>query len=411
LSRGPRTPLAPAGAVPALALVLALAGGCGDNAPGVEPVRVGLMLSYSGFLAANSANSERALVMAVEAANAAGGIDGRPLELLARDTRSDPNKVADPARELLDAGVALVIGPDTADLITMLRSVLGERTVLLPSYATAADIEWKPRSWFVMGASTLRVGCELVAQLKNDSRKSPLLIVNPTGYNSQLSWRLTNGYGMPRFVLDQVSTASAVRPITSISADAYVLAAFPASASSLVYALAAIGAIGDPGRWYLSPTLHTPAFLASIPKGLLHGARGVSAGTVAMASDFRAMFMKRWQDQPLDDAYPFYDAGAVSALALQRAITVTGGVPTGNGLAEHILAVTAAGGTPVAWNEIDRGLALLREGQAVQYVGVSGSTAFDLSGQTPAAIASWWTIGDAGFDDVPSTSECRAETP
>ena len=51
------------------------------------------MLSYTGYLAANSINSERALLMAIEAANAAGGIDQRRVEVLARDTRSDPRKV------------------------------------------------------------------------------------------------------------------------------------------------------------------------------------------------------------------------------------------------------------------------------------------------------------------------------
>jgi ABC-type branched-subunit amino acid transport system substrate-binding protein len=400
---------AAAAALATVAVAVGAAGACDDPGRPAGALPIGLLLSYSGYLAANSVNSERALLMAIEAANAGGGVDGRLLWVIAKDTRSDPAKVAMPARELVDAGAALFIGPDTADLITALRSVLGERTVLLPSYATASDIEWKPRAWFVMGASTLRVGCELVAQLKQDGRQSPLLIVNPTGYNSWLSWRLTNRYGMPRFVLptDQPSTAATVMPITSMTADAYVLAAFPTSGSSLVYALAAIGAMGDPRRWYLSPTLHTPAFVESIPKGVLQGARGVSAGTVGGAAEFRARFTARWHDEPLDDAYPFYDAGAIAALALQRAVTATGGVPTGSALSEHILAVTSSSGTVIQWNEVGRGLDLLRQGQAVQYSGVSGSTAFDLSGQTPAASTSWWTVTADGFTDVASMSDCR----
>jgi neutral amino acid transport system substrate-binding protein len=414
VSRGSATAVRLAPLAVAVAVALAAGGGCDDPArPPDNAIRVGLLLSYSGYLAANSVNSERALIMAIESAHAAGGVDGRPILLLAADTRSDPAKVPLVARALVDAGADLYIGPDTADLITALRSLLGERTVMLPSFATASDIEWKPRSWFVMGASTLRVGCELVAQLKQDGRQKPLLIVNPTGYNSWLSWRLTNRYGMPRFVLptDTPSTTATVEPITSMAADAYVLAAFPTSASSLVYALAAIGAMGDPGRWYLSPTLHTPAFVDSIPKGVLEGARGVSAGTIAGAAEFRARFAARWHDEPLDDAYPFYDAGAVAALALQRAVTLTGSVPTGTGLSEHILAVTSAAGTPIQWNEIARGLQLVRQGQEIQYNGVSGSTAFDLSGQTPAATTSWWTITPHGFADVPSTSDCRGDTP
>jgi hypothetical protein len=54
------------------------------------------------------------------------------------------------------------------------------------------------------------------------------------------------------------------------------------------------GALGSPSQWYLSPTLHTPALLETIPKGVLAGAHGVASGTVAGASDFRARFEERW---------------------------------------------------------------------------------------------------------------------
>ena len=63
--------------------------GCSGTAPHEDPISIGLMLSYTGYLAANSVNSERALLMAIETANAAGGVAGRPVALLARDTRSD----------------------------------------------------------------------------------------------------------------------------------------------------------------------------------------------------------------------------------------------------------------------------------------------------------------------------------
>jgi ABC-type branched-subunit amino acid transport system substrate-binding protein len=214
---------------------------------------------------------------------------------------------------------------------------------------------------------------------------------------------------MPKYVVptDEAATKATVRPITAVTADAYLLAAFPTSASSLVYALTASGSLNEPARWYLSPTLHTPAFLDSIPKGLLKGAHGVSAGNSIGGADFRARFNQLWQDVPLDDAYPFYDAGAISALALERAFTRQGTIPAGGGLGEHILAVTKGGGTPIRWNELDMGLQLLRAGQEIEYVGISGSTQFDSSGQTPSASTNWWTIGDDGFTEVPRPNECQ----
>jgi ABC-type branched-subunit amino acid transport system substrate-binding protein len=394
-------------------LVLAATGALGCLSvpdPDDDGVRIGVMLSYSGYLAANSINSERALVMAIDAVNAAGGVAGQPVRLLEEDTRSTGNAVKDVARRLLDRDVALFIGPDTTDLVTQLRTLLQGRTIMLPSYATASDVEYKPASWFVMGAGISRVACEINAQLAADSRRKPVVIVNPTGYTSSLSWELGNTYGLTKVVLptERASTAQNVAPIAAVEADAFVLAAFPSSASSLVYALAASGKIEDPSRWYLLPTLHTPAFLSTIPKGALDGVRGVSPGTIAGAAGFRAQFTARWQDDPLDDAYPFYDAGMIASLALARAMARDGAIPTGTGLSKHIVAVTAGGGTRVAWNEVDRGLELLARGQEIEYIGLTGELNFDLGGQTAAlANTNWWTIGPQGFSDIPRKSDCK----
>jgi branched-chain amino acid transport system substrate-binding protein len=394
-----------------LAFAAALsAAGCQRDASSLQPensIPIGLLLSFTGHLAANSINSERALLMAVELTNRAGGIGGRPVVVMARDTRSDPGKVTEPTRELLAAGSALFIGPDTRELAVQLRDVLADRTLILPSFTTSDTTQYKPHSWFLMGAPPARVACELYAELRAAGRERPLVIADPNGYSSYLAFELTKTYGLREVFLpaNESSNQTTVLPIISARADAFVLAALPSSASSLLYTLAAIGALQDPRIWYLSPTLHTPALLETLPAGMLAGASGVATGTIAGAEDFRARFVARWQDQPLDDAYPFYDAGAVAVLAMQRALARQGSIPAD--LGQHIVAVTHAEGTLVRWNELDRGLALLREGQEVGYVGLSGPLEFDAIGQTTGSNTKWWTIDHKGFTDVASTSACR----
>jgi Periplasmic binding protein len=388
----------------------ALLFGCHETASDKPaPLPLGVLLSYSGPLAANSANSERALLMAVEAANRAGGVGSRTIEVIARDTGSDPTKVDRPARELVDAGSALFIGPDTTALAAELKEMLGGQTMILPSFATSdADI-YKPHSWFVMGAPPRRVACELHAQLEADGRKAPLVLLDSNGYNSLLGRLLGFEFGAQQVFLPTAEAfdEKAILPILKVPADAYVLATEPRSATSLIYTLAVLGKLGDPRAWYLSPTLHTPAFLDTIPKGMLAGAHGVSTGTVVGSGAFRTRFMERWQDEPLDDAYPFYDAGAIAVLALERALVREGTIPSGTGLSKHIVGVTQAGATLVGWDEIGRGLQLLREGKEICYLGLSGVFEFDITGQTEAASTKWFTVGARGFEDVVSTSACR----
>jgi len=208
---------------------------------------------------------------------------------------------------------------------------------------------------------------------------------------------------------DRSTSRTSLQPILAAAADAYVLVAQPPNASPLVFAMAAVGALGDPSAWYLSPTLHTPAFLATIPAGALMGARGVAPGTVYGAADFRAQFAARWQDQALDDAYSFYDAGAIAALALARAVLREGHIPPGPELTKHVVAVTHPGGMRVQWHQLGEGLRLLEAGQEIEYQGLTGLIRFDLSGQTPSANTRWWTIGPDGFSDIEAKSDCKAQ--
>jgi hypothetical protein len=128
---------------------------------------------------------------------------------------------------------------------------------------------------------------------------------------------------------------------------------------------------------------------------------------VAEGAAFDARFAARWNDRPLDDAYPFYDAGALTVLSLQRALTREGAIPSGRGLSPHIIAVTRPGGALVHWNELDRGLERLRRGEEITYLGLSGQIEFDTLGQAAGSITSWWTIGPDGFAGRDVKSECR----
>jgi ABC-type branched-subunit amino acid transport system substrate-binding protein len=389
-----------------MVLALALAGCDAGAAPG-DDLRIGVLLSYSGAGAANSTNSERALQLAIDSANAAGGVQGRALRLVSRDTHSDPSAVTGPAAELMSAGVSLLVGPDSPELAVPLVTPLKEQVLLLPSIATAHSPFRRPPGWFVMGTGTARYACELELQLQAHSYKKPVVLVDSNGYDSLIAWELTRRYGIPQVVLPrQASNSMTLQPILAVGADAYVVSALPPKATSLMFAMAALGALGEPGRWYLSPALHTPAFLENIPKGMLTGAHGVAPGTVAGAAEFRGRFQARWQDLPLDDAYPFYDAAAVAVLALQRSAVREGTTAPGPGLVKHVEAVTRFGGMAVQWDQIGLGLQLLAAGQEIEYQGVTGFIRFDVSGQTPSANTKWWTVGPEGFEDVGRSGDC-----
>ncbi|MEU6619929.1 ABC transporter substrate-binding protein [Streptomyces litmocidini] len=75
------------------------------------PVRVGALapLTRPGWVEAGR-HLLAGLDLAVREVNDAGGIDGRPLELVVRDTAADPERASAAVAELADLGVAAVVG-------------------------------------------------------------------------------------------------------------------------------------------------------------------------------------------------------------------------------------------------------------------------------------------------------------
>jgi ABC-type branched-subunit amino acid transport system substrate-binding protein len=88
-----------------------MAGMITQASPAVRPVRIGALvpLTRPGWVGAGR-HLLAGLELAVGDVNDAGGIAGRPLELLVRDTAADPRRAAAAVDELAQLGVAAVAG-------------------------------------------------------------------------------------------------------------------------------------------------------------------------------------------------------------------------------------------------------------------------------------------------------------
>lgn len=77
-----------------------------------EPILIGYLPALTGPSSSTGIGINRGVQLAVQEINAAGGIDGRQIELIVRDTQSDPMKAVNGAAELSRAQkVSAVLGP------------------------------------------------------------------------------------------------------------------------------------------------------------------------------------------------------------------------------------------------------------------------------------------------------------
>src|SRR5882762_10318857 len=77
-----------------------------------EPIKIGCLAAMTGPSSAPTIGFNRGVLFAVEAINSAGGVKGRKIEVITRDTQGDPTKAVNATQELISqAKVHAIWGP------------------------------------------------------------------------------------------------------------------------------------------------------------------------------------------------------------------------------------------------------------------------------------------------------------
>ena len=106
-----------------------------------EPIRIGAILSVTGPASFLGAPEARTLEMVVEAQNKKGGIAGRQIELIVKDSAASPEKAFSFAKQLIEENkVFAIIGPTTSGETMKIKGVAEEGKTILLSCAAAEVI-------------------------------------------------------------------------------------------------------------------------------------------------------------------------------------------------------------------------------------------------------------------------------
>src|SRR5690606_15294442 len=198
------------------------------------------------------------------------------------------------------------------------------------------------------------------------------------------------------------------------SADATLMLAYPGTAATIIKEMARGGDV----RWYFSPMLHDDALLWNVPKGILENSVGVApslssnaecnvVGEVlggsggaddsldcdaSAAERFARYYADRWTgEEPLRGAHYYYDAVIMLALGLERAAADGLSAPKPQELLPYFTG-HADEDEHIAWDSLDEGLQLARDGSPVDYLGAAGDYEFNARGQNIRAIVDTWVI-------------------
>ncbi|BAO90038.1 ABC transporter substrate-binding protein [Caballeronia cordobensis] len=177
-----------------------------------SPIKIGWLSSLTGPLSSAASAENQGVQFAVEQINAAGGIDGRKIELITRDTAGDPTKAVNYANQLIfSEKVAFVIGPvnsgeSLATVPVVARS--GTPNLVISTVDELTDPKKYPRAFRVINTNEQWLSAANDYALNTLKKKKVAIIGDTSGYGTSTAKRAT-----------QLLAARGITPVYSVLVD------------------------------------------------------------------------------------------------------------------------------------------------------------------------------------------------
>lgn len=147
-------------------------GGGGDSGP----IKIGALEPFSGNFAPWGKSHEAGLKFAAEQINANGGVDGRNLEILTRDTESDATKATNTLQSLVsEEDINVATGPVSSDVGIQTSLAAAQLEVPLFLHQSGSTEAIKPETDFTYRVGLLPASTTMEAQAQ---------IIEQEGYES-----------------------------------------------------------------------------------------------------------------------------------------------------------------------------------------------------------------------------------
>jgi len=167
------------------ALTLAV---CTSTAFAESPIRIGWLSSLTGALSSAAIAENQGVQFAVDEINAAGGINGRKLELITRDTGGEPTKAVNFAKQLAFVDkVDIIIGPVNSgeSLATVpIVAKAGIPNLIIGSIDELTDAQKYPLAFRAINTNTQWIAGANEYAIKVLKKKKVAIIGDTSGYGT-----------------------------------------------------------------------------------------------------------------------------------------------------------------------------------------------------------------------------------
>ena len=173
------------------AAALAVSTLLGTSAFAADPIRIGFVESLTGPFSVNGIATAFAVSAEVDRINAEGGLLGRKLELVTRDSASDPSKALSVTNALLfNDHVDVLMGPGSSgEAFPMMDVVASEKKLFVTPTQADPLIDPVKRPYTFRGMPTVGAVAARSVQFANDTikRRKVVIFADSTGYGTNVA--------------------------------------------------------------------------------------------------------------------------------------------------------------------------------------------------------------------------------
>jgi branched-chain amino acid transport system substrate-binding protein len=390
------------------------------------PLRIAVLFPFTGDLSDFGQPFLQAAELAVNQINAAGGVNGQPIELVQGDSATSPQQAVEEARRLIELeGVSAIVGPaGSGETLPVAESVTGPAGVLeitmsatSPALTIANDNDFLFRT--VISDAAQGVVMADVAREQGFESACVLYVNNAygQGLNEAFADRFTAEGGTITAQVpheqEQASYASEIASCTEGNPDVLIGAAYPESGRVFLRELVESG---NAPSLIFSDGLQSPDMFAELGWEVFEGSYGTAAG--APETDAAASFEQAWEEAYGEiPAVPYLreinDAIFLIALAAEQADSTDS-----TAIRDALREVANEPGTAVGLGQEgwQAAVASIDAGEDVNYEGAAGSVDLDENGDvSKGTIIVWQVQGEAiettDSREIDLSAEEAAATP
>ena len=405
-----------------LVFMILFAFGLSTSAVAEEVIKIGGLFSLTGALSPYGPPIADAAKLAFKDINEAGGVLGKNLEFVVRDTGTAAAMGRDAASKLVEIDkVPAIIGALSSGVTVAASSIAIDGEVVLISPASTSpmvtdleDNDYVFRTCVsdaLQGVVQARLAVNLGYQIV-----SVIYVNNPYGKGLadvfKENFEAVGGEVLAMVPYEEAkpSYRGEVEAALDASPDAINLIGYPVDGNKMLIEAIELGYEGE----YIFPdgmkgegVTPGPACDPEAPldQQYIEGSFGTAPGalSVAVAEAFDAAYTEEYGPSGIPFRSQSYDAAILIALAIQKTGPEFLGMSRaeqGRAIRDNLRAVANPHGEEVTYGELTRALKLLSTGVDINYQGVSGPVTFDKNGDMAEGAIELWTVKGCNVQSV-----------